>query len=157
MNAIGWQRSLSFLVWVLVGLSAAFWGLRLGDSHSSGSEPAPPAKLTGVDPAAVVAALGGVAASPAANPAAPAKRIELLGVIAEGRRGVALLSLDGQPGKPYQVGASLDDGLALKAVGQRHAELAQTAAGPTTQRLELPPAAPVDLPAGLKLLQSAKP
>lgn len=149
---------MGFLIWLLVGLSAAFWGLRLGDSRTTASVATPQALPAALDVAAVVAALGG-SPSPetAPNAALPAQRVELLGVIAQGQSGVALLSIDGQPVKPYAVGMVLEGGRVLKAVGQRHAELADPGASATVQRLEMPPAVPADMPAGLTLVQSSRP
>jgi general secretion pathway protein C len=83
--------------------------------------------------------------------------VELLGVIAQGQQGVALMSIDGQPARPYAVGNVLEGGRVLKAVGQRHAELAGPAAGSAVQRLEMPPVAPAEMPAGLTLVQGARP
>ena len=159
MIANRWQRGVSFLIWLLVGLSAAFWGLRLGDSGSSAAEPTTKAKPAVLDTAAVVAALGGAPAAESATPAAAnsAQRVELLGVIAQGRQGVALMSIDGQPAKPYAVGNVLEGGRVLKAVGQRHAELSALVAGAPVQRLEMPPVAPAEMPAGLTLVQRTRP
>lgn len=158
MIANRWQRSVSFLIWLLVGLSAAFWGLRLGDSRTTPSVAPVQAMPAALDAAAVVAALGGApVAEIASNPTVPAQRVELHGVIAQGQGGVALLSIDGQPVKPYAVGMVLEGGRVLKAVGQRHAELADPGASATVQRLEMPPAAPADMPAGLTLVQSSRP
>ena len=131
---MSWISSvLTLLVWALVGASAIAWGLRL-------SEPAP-ADLP----------------VPAAQPVQvnASARYALLGVIAQGRRGVALLSVDGQPARPYLVGSLIHEGLILKAVGPRHAELAADRKGPVLSRLELP--APPDLPppAGLTVLSKA--
>jgi general secretion pathway protein C len=83
--------------------------------------------------------------------------VELLGVIAQGQQGVALMSIDGQPARPYAVGTVLEGGRVLKAVGQRHAELADPAAGSAVQRLDMPPVAPAEMPAGLTLVQRARP
>ena len=150
---------MGLVIWLLVGLSAAFWGLRLGDSRSGAAEPTTKAKPAALDTAAVVAALGGAPAAENVTPAAAnsAQRVELLGVIAQGRQGVALLSIDGQPVKPYSVGSALEGGRVLKAVGRRHAELADPAAGSAVQRLDMPPVAPAEMPAGLTLVPRARP
>ena len=74
---------------------------------------APPAVRS--DVASVARALGAAApataqdASPA--PVAAASRWRLLGVVAQpGQQGAALISMDGQPPRPYAVGAALDGG-----------------------------------------------
>lgn len=149
---------MSFLIWLLVGISAAFWGLRLGDARTGAAEPTFKATPAALDTAAVVAALGGTPMAQSVTPAAVlAQRIELFGVIAQGQLGVALLSIGGQSAQPYAVGSLLEGGRVLKAVGQRHAELAESVKGGNVQRLEMPPAAPMDMPAGLTLVQIARP
>jgi len=92
--------------------------------------------------AALAATLGARADVAAPAVAAPAvdSRLRLLGVVA-GRQGqgAALISVDGQPPKPHRVGATVVDGLVLRALGPRHAELDGSAG---RVRLELPAAKP---------------
>ena len=150
---MSWISSvLTLLVWALVGASAIAWGLRLSEPAPA-DLPVPAAQPVQVSASAIAKWLGPTAA-PAAEPVASA-RYALLGVIAQGRRGVALLSVDGQPARPYLVGSLIHEGLILKAVGPRHAELAADRKGPVLSRLELP--APPDLPppAGLTVLSKA--
>lgn len=131
------------LLWLLAGLSAGYWGLRV-----SGQGPWVP--LAGLPSSLLVAEVDGVAralgalsgadaatAVPAAQP-----RLHLLGVIAQARgAGAALIAVDGQPPKPQMVGATVLDGLVLQAVGRRSARLGASLGGPTTLTLELPPTA----------------
>jgi len=58
---------------------------------------------------------GAPAAATAAEPVAPSN-IQVAGVLAAGPRGVALLAIDGKPARPFAVGESVADGLALSSV-----------------------------------------
>jgi general secretion pathway protein C len=137
-------RSLSWLVWAVVALSAVAWGLRWAQSSA------------GVPAQAVVAErrlsgggdfsrLFGVAAasSPAATPNLPPAdaRFKLLGVVAPRasapRQGLALIAVDGQSPRTVRVGASLDDRWTLLAVRHRQVDLGPSG-GPTALTLELP-------------------
>ena len=125
------------LVWALLGLSAVYWGLLLTESPAPAVAPATPA-VPQIKSAAIAAWLGAPPESQAAGAPAQASRYELRGIIAQGAAGVAVLSVDGQPSRPYPVGASVAEGVMLRAVGVRHAELAADRSGPVLQRLELP-------------------
>lgn len=52
--------------------------------------------------------------------------------------GAALIALDGQPPKPYRVGAQVDAGLVLQSLGPRQARLGATLHGPAALTLEIP-------------------
>jgi general secretion pathway protein C len=125
------------VVWALLGLSAVYWGLLLTEPPAPAVAPAAPAVLQ-IKSAAIAAWLGAPPESQAASAPAQARRYELRGVIAQGTAGVAVLSIDGQPARPYAVGTSVEEGVILRAVGARHAELAADRSGPVLQRLELP-------------------
>ena len=116
--------------------------MRLSEPVAQATPAAAPAPVQ-ARPAEIAKWLGAAEAS-SAEPVVSARYV-LLGVIAQGRRGVALLAVDGLPPKPYLVGSLIHEGLVLKAVGPRHAELAADRRGPVLTRLELP--APPELPA----------
>jgi general secretion pathway protein C len=141
---------LTALVWAITGVSAVGWTLRWLEPAPQ-ALPAPVPAALEVRPAAIAAWLGAPAAASAQAADAPS-RYQLLGVIAQGRRGVALLSVDGQPGKPYLVGSLIHEGLMLKSVGPRYAELAANARGPALIRLDLPPPPELAVPAGMELV-----
>ena len=144
--ASAWMvRGTTFLVWLLAAASVVQWGLRL----AAGPAPlaAPPAASRGiapVDPAAVGRLLGGPpAAGPAlaAAPVAPlASRFVLVGIVAEPRSGggAAVISVDGKPARPFRVGSLLDEGLVLKSVAPRQAQVAERSSGAVVATLELP-------------------
>jgi general secretion pathway protein C len=46
--------------------------------------------------------------------------------------------VDGQPAKPYRVGAAVEPGLVLQALGPRRAELGPAMGAPATLTLDMP-------------------
>lgn len=145
-------RLSAFLIWALVAAGVAFWALRLL------VRPAPlPMHVQAVDARANAAGdftrmFGAAAVVESAAPAAVAEssRFKLLGVLAPVTReggatpsegGVALIAVDGKPARPYRVGASLEDGLVLLALGRRSASIGPMG-GAARVVLELPPPAP---------------
>lgn len=138
---------LTLLIWALLGWALVYWGsLILEPVHRP--QAAPMAEGPQVRAQAISSWLAAPASPPQPELIAPS-RFNLLGVIAEGRGGVAVIALDGQPPRPYRVGAVIAEGVVLRAVGPRYAELAADRTGPVSQRLELPPAPAPDVPAGL--------
>ena len=91
-----------------------------------------------------MARLLGVPAAGAAAARAPAasltSRFALIGVLA-GRSsggGAALIAVDGQPAKPFRVGAVVDEGLVLQSLDPRQARLGASVDGPATLTLDMP-------------------
>lgn len=130
------------VLWLAAGLSAGYWALL-----AWGRSPVTPVAAVamapvGSDAAAVARALGAaapVAAAEAPAPVAAAARYRLLGVVDQaGRNGAALIAIDGQPPRPYTVGAVLEGGLVLQSVGRLGAQLGASSAGPATVELSLP-------------------
>ncbi len=158
MMAFSVSRAAGFSLWLLVGLSAAYWGLRLGEDRAPAvALPEAPVAMPGMDGGAIALALGaGRVPAESAAAAAVASRIELRGVIAQGRQGVALLSVDGQPGRAVRVGAQVREGVVLHSVGPRHAQLADAASGAPLQRLEMPAEPPPAPPAGLGFVAAGR-
>ena len=114
------------LVWGVLAMSAAYWGLRWWGEAPAQVLPVPPAPVLTIDSGRVASALGARAVTAAAPAAAPGlgSRFRLQGVVAARQgQGAALISVDGQPAKPYRVGAALADGVRVLALGPRHAEV----------------------------------
>ena len=133
-------RWLAAILWLLAGLSASYWGLRWWGSPAPVPVPRLAPEHASVDPVAVARALGEPSGAPvaAAEAEVVASRHQLLGVVRDAQgRGAALIASDGQPAKPYRVGAALPDGLVLRELGAREAVLAP-AGGGAAQRLSLP-------------------
>lgn len=141
-----WRRAPVFaagLLWLAAGLCAGYWVLL-----AWGRSPVTPvAPVASADPAPDVAAIARVlgalpesapapALAAAASPPAAA-RYALIGVLAGTQAGgAALIAIDGQPPRPYRVGAMLDGGMVLQSVGRRSVRLAP-AAGSAGQPVEL--------------------
>lgn len=135
-------RLITALLWALAAASAMYWGLRLGGPGATRAVPATAQARPAGDASARLAAIARVLGddpSALASPVASASsRFALLGVVAQGSTGAALLVIDGKPAKPYRVGSELEEGLLLQSVGPRHVVLAASAGGPALHRLELP-------------------
>lgn len=128
----------TFVVWFAVALSALYWGLKMQGKSSapasvvvSNVRPQTPAPKVGLD-----ALLGGddtAAADPTESERL--KRASLVGIIADTRgHGLALISVDGKPAKPYRVGSNVTEDLVLTALepgraifGENHLELPKLA------------------------------
>lgn len=129
-------------LWAAAGASVVFWGLRLA---APAGRPAAPVAQGSVplapDAQALARLLGAVAApSPAVPVASLASRFVLVGVLS-GRHsggGAALIAVDGKPAKPYRVGAAVDDGLVLLALGPRQAQLGPSGGDAATLTLDMP-------------------
>ncbi|MBS3996601.1 MAG: general secretion pathway protein C, partial [Hydrogenophaga sp.] len=105
---------------------------------------AAPVALPVGDPATVARALGARDAPSAVDlaqaPPPAVTRYTLLGVVASaGSRGAALIAVGDEPARPYRVGATVDNGLVLQAVGRGTVRLGATVSGPTTVELAVPP------------------
>jgi general secretion pathway protein C len=132
----------TLLVWALVAYSAVVFVLRwdvdgnvinapsaVGQGQSQG--------LPEVDALAVTKALGAAPAQSAS--ASVASRFVLVGVMDGGpAQGVALISVDGKPAKPYRVGQSVSENLVVVATGPKKAELGPQVGASSTLVLELP-------------------
>lgn len=136
-------RLSAFVVWALVAGAIVFWGLRLFVSPT----PAPGNAV------AVVESVGGggdlsrlfgaEAVAAAAAPPPESTRFKLLGVLSERGAGgatgpgVALVSIDGKPPRPYRAGARVEDQLTLQSVSARSASFGP-AQGEAAFTLEVP-------------------
>jgi len=144
-----WPVVAAGALWLVAGLTAGYWTLQALGRSELVPMVAAPVSLPVVDPAAVARALGqpdpvggetgsGLALS-------VSLRYTLLGVVADRRQqGAALIAIDGEPPRPYAVGAALEGGLVLQSVERRTARLGPLADGPTTVELQVPEEA--DLP-----------
>jgi general secretion pathway protein C len=137
------SRWTGFFIWALVAASTAFWGIKI----FAATRPVPagaqaPQAIAANGPmerlfgAVVVAAV----AAPAQHP--ESERFQLVGLIAtpegtESPGGVAIVSVDGQPAKPFHVGATLDGNTTLLVVAKRTADFGPSG-GPSSFSLQLP-------------------
>jgi general secretion pathway protein C len=142
------SRWTGFFVWALVAASAAFWAIKI----FAATRPVPPGAQA---PQAIAAngpmerLFGAVVVAAAPTPAAhpESERFQLVGVIAPpsgaAHDGFAIISLDGQPARPWRVGALVDGNTSLLAVSKRGAEFGPQG-GPTAFTLQLPEPAPAE-------------
>ena len=140
------SRVAAFAIWALVATTAVFWLLRLTAKGPS----VPHAAMVKsqdlplrADLSRVLGSTPVVAAPAIASPEL-ASRFVLSGVMAPktpGGSGLALIAVDGNPPKPYAVGAYLDDELVLLEVSMRSASIGP-AGGEPLLTLELPALAP---------------
>jgi len=129
-------------LWALAAASAVAWGFKLAAPGSAASGPTAGARTAiAPDPAAIARFLGATQQSAGAPPVATlASRLNLVGVAARSSRsGVALISVDGKPAKPFRVGSTIDEGLVLQSVEARRAHVGTAMQGPVAATLELPP------------------
>jgi general secretion pathway protein C len=150
-----WAHGLTLLVWALAAASVVFWALKFVPGPSAPSAQPLPDAGAAADPQAVARLLGANLRGPA-TASAGASRYTLLGVVADrDHQGAALIAVDGQPPKPYLVGAKVDGDLLLQSVAPRRALLGPGADAPASVTLDLPeptdadtaPAAPAAAPA----------
>jgi len=133
------------VVWAALGASAVAWGLALWpqDMRPLASAVAVSAQtalpqVQASDMAKVLGATSGPAVSSEATQPAPL-RFSLLGVaITQPGNALALISVDGQPAKPFHVGATVSPGWVLQAVTPTQALLGEALKTPTKTTLELP-------------------
>jgi general secretion pathway protein C len=155
----GASRIAAAVVWLLVGLGAVYWGLKLFVRPAA----VPPQTSTVPTAQALqgdLTRLLGAAPEPEQESPAPvaalASRFRLLGVVAPrspqaAAEGLALIAVDGKPPRAYRVGASVDGDLVLQKVSARRAELGARGADAASVALDialLPPPA-TGVPGGL--------
>ena len=134
------------LLWLAAGLSVGYWVLQVAGRSPLTPVAATASLPTAPEPAALARVLGAapevVAVAEAAVAPPLASRFQLLGVVADGAEGgAALISIDGQPPRPYRVGAVLEGGLVLQSVQRRSVRLVPGGgAGGAPIDLSLPPA-----------------
>jgi general secretion pathway protein C len=133
-------RLTSLLVWAVVAYSAVVFALQWGggvpvDYVVAGSEQK---QVTpDVDSLSVSKALG-VAPVQSAS-ASLASRFVLVGVMDGGpSQGVALISVDGKPAKPYRLGQAVSEGFVVVGTGPKKAELGPQLGAASSLVLELP-------------------
>lgn len=126
-------RLSAFVVWAFVAGAIVFWGLRLFVTPTSAPTHAV-AVVDGVGSGGDLSRLFGAEAVPETEAPPPeSTRFKLVGVLADrnadGGFGVALVSIDGKPARPYRVGAPVEDSLKLQAVSANSASFGSTRGG----------------------------
>ena len=132
----------ALLLWALAAGSALYWALHAASSAPPAAAATAAPGLPPLDARAVARGLGAADDAPATVQAAPPDaRYALAGVVAHGsERGAALIAEQGQPPRPYRVGAKLSGDWTLQAVTRRSAVL--EAGDGRQMRLQMPQPAP---------------
>ena len=153
-------RVSAFLVWALVAATGVFWLLRLtaqGPSIGHATLASPQTLPARAELSRVLGSTPVTATPEAASPEL-SSRFVLTGVMAPKKAlgaatrpqgpGLALIAVDGQPAKPYALGAKLDGNLTLLAVTLRSASIGPEGGAPvlTLELPALPPPATGVLP-----------
>ena len=134
-----WQAQLAtFVLAALSAASAGFWVLRFNEAPSSVLTQVVTTPDKPLDTSRVAQLLGASAPTTSASATSATGQFKLLGVIAQGTHGSALIAIDGASAKPYRVGDKLTDNLVLRSVQARSAALAPSLEVPATVILELP-------------------
>lgn len=134
------------LVAALATASATLWTLKASNTDPS---PAPGSVMRTeahfADPATVGRLLGaGQASAPSVVMDNAASHFKLTGVVVDrAQGGYALIAVDGQPAKPFRVGARLNEALVLHSVTARSAALAASKTAPVSTTLDLPKLTPL--------------
>lgn len=139
LHSIWGVRLATLGIWALAAASLAYWGLRLSAHAPALAVPVAAPAVLAPDAQALARLLGAVPAqAPVAAPVS--SRFALVGVLAgrESGGGAALIAVDGKPARPFRVGATVDAGLVLQALGPRQARLGASVDGPATVTLEMP-------------------
>lgn len=140
------SRITAFSLWALAALSVAYWVLKfVGSAEAPITAGAITIESPVIAAADLVRVLGPATAAPLAQaaapvaPVAPVVRMQLLGVVSGRNKntGVALISVEGQPARPYRVGSAIDGAYRLTRVAARSATLTPTKEGADAITLEL--------------------
>lgn len=137
-------RAVTGAIWALAGMVLVYWVMQTTQRASDAPVPVATADTVAQpDMQAVARALGAQAAGAVVvrSAAVPApSRLVLVGVLAGQRSGggAALIAMDGQPPRPYRVGAVVHDGLVLQSLSPRVARLGSALDAPVAMTLEMP-------------------
>ena len=140
---------LTLAIWLALGWSGSAWLLRAlqPTPAAQGLAPSLPGAALSVAPGPALVGpeaarlLGAPAPAGVEVVASPnlASRLKLVGVASVGaQRGAALIGIDGQAPKPYQIGREVVDGLILQSVDRLGARLGAQVGGPSALQLDMP-------------------
>ncbi len=131
-------RLSTLLVWAAVAYSVVGWVLRENPAATATSAVVATSPTSDIDASAVARALG--VRSQTAEPAPTlGSRFQLVGVLnGDAATGVALISVDGKPAKPFRVGKNVAEGLVVQSTQTKRVNLGASVDAPTTLSLDLP-------------------
>jgi general secretion pathway protein C len=135
------RRWVTALLLLTALLCSGYWmraGLSEGETRPVATAPAPMPVVAGTA-AELARVLGAPRPALAGAALGPTERFRAIGVMASASgQGVALISVDKQPARPFGVGANIAPGFVLKAVSQREIKLADSLKGEVTLPLPDP-------------------
>jgi general secretion pathway protein C len=137
------SRLLTFVVWALVAISGLFWGLKLFVRAQGLPATAQAATVAAPQGGSLTRVLGTVAVADDEEEDAGDGHFQLLGIVAPGGtssdspQGVALISVGGQPARPWRTGTVIEGDTVLLSVSKRSVELGPKG-GPASSSLSLP-------------------
>lgn len=141
-------RLFTMLIWLLVGLCAAYWVFKFATTKTIEATAPPAAPTVLIDSKAIGKLLGAtdIAAVKQINTAASTKFV-LFGLANSANgQGYALIAVDGKPAKPYRVGSLVADELVLKSISKTGVLLATSLKATEGVTLELPERKPINNP-----------
>ena len=141
-------RLFTLLIWLFVGLCAAYWAFKFATTKTIDATVASAAPTVVTDSKAIGKLLGAtdVVAAKSINTKASTKFV-LFGLAnSASGRGYALIALDGKPAKPYRVGSLVADELVLKSISKTGVLLATSLKATEGVTLELPERKPINNP-----------
>ena len=151
-------RTFTLLVWVAVGLCAAYWAFKFVTTKPVEATAAMAAPAVVVDTKAVAKLLGATDNTAAKSVSAPSVKLALFGLATTVTgQGVALIATEDKPAKPYRVGAKVTDDLVLKSISKVDAVLATSITAPESQKLSLPDRKPATFVATAAAAQKQAP
>lgn len=151
-------RTFTFLVWVAVGLCAAYWAFKFVTTKPVEATAAMATPVVVVDSKAVAKLLGATDNSAVKSVSAPTVKLALFGLATTATgQGVALIATEDKPAKPYRVGAKVTDDLVLKSISKVDAVLAASITAPESQKLSLPDRKPATFVATAAAAQKQAP
>jgi general secretion pathway protein C len=134
-----WPSLSALVLWAAAAASLVFWLLRWGEPLTHDTAVAQVEPTPALDVTALAQWLGGGAGGKVLSPLSG--RFKVLGVVTDrAGAGVALISVEGQPARPYRVGAQIEPGLVLQKLLPRSVQLGATVQGASLLSLELPAA-----------------
>ncbi|GAA6143302.1 type II secretion system protein N [Hydrogenophaga sp. 5NK40-0174] len=121
----GWPAALAALLWLLVALSATYWGLRWAGRSEWTPVNTSLQSPVEANPVAVAMLLDSTPAdAPEAEAPVVQTRLALMGLVNQrGEEGAALIAIDDKPPRPYRVGSVVADGLILRSVSAQGVRL----------------------------------
>lgn len=148
-----YARFTAFAVWALLAGSIVLWLLKLtvnplpAPAHTVAALDATPSRVD------LSRLLGSTPVGEAISAPAAESRFHLVGVVApkasvSSSEGVALISIDGKPARPFRVGAAVDADLLLLSVTSRSAALGVTGQTSNMVLQLVPPSTAVNAPIG---------